>query len=348
MTTIDINAMFAASTEEVLYLDAGSYESPPATVPSGRTLRLHPNAVLSPVAGTVNAFIGLSDKSTIVGGKIDAPAASFPSVVCIYADSKANVSAQDVEITNGGNFGVMFSNCGDARVDNLRVKETNTTGIQLSRCWGARVTRCVVANSHTSHAFQADHGSNNVFDDCTASGAFNFGFSLYCEQYSKVLSSHTYDTRPEGINLDTCLQCSIKDNTVTWYGGTYASIDFGISVNGNTGATASNLNIIMGNNVYGCGKSGIALAGFCSNNVVANNVICDVNRINETQGAGIILYGYSGSSGKDNLIVGNSLQGNAKMKFGINDMTATGNPNRYANNSIVGAVTKWNRASAAF
>ena len=332
-----------------LCLEPGTYTCGPVFVPSNAYLWMHPGVTISPAVGMTsgNIFNFWSVKNaTVNGGKFLIDLSVAPNVTALSGQSSNAINLSDVEVS-GGYFGTNFTACTACNFDRLTVRNISAVGIlfQASGSSGNKVLRCTISNVDTSHGIQFQGGAKNVASYNTISNTGNFGISIYQEQLTSASYNTIANTRVEAISIDSSYNCSASFNTASWYGSSLISQDFGMSMNGPTNpAAACNFNSFVGNFINNCAKSGIGIAGNCQFNTISNNTISSVNRINEALGAGILFYD---TGCANNVAINNTLYGDSYMKYGVND-TASGITQKYANNNIVGAVTKYAKTSAAW
>jgi hypothetical protein len=325
-----------------LWLGAGNYTTSNVAFPSNANLLMDRNAVIAPTGGFISGDVFTAsgkDNIWIQGGQFNAPYATYTGIAYIRPTNCSRVTVKDVKVISVGTHGILMDGCTQSLIEDCEVLEAGLIGILLNSSSATstanRVVRCRSLNSYGSHGIQLAGGAYNVAEDCYSFGARHFGLSLYQESYSRAVNCTSRRSYAEGFNHDSCYRSTFINCTADWDGvGGYASTDFGMSINGDTVDTS--YNSIIGCKVKGCAKSGIAIAGATNAqfNLIAENTITNVNSLAEANKAGILIYG---GGAVNNHVVGNQINGDANMHYGVRD-ESTGR-NVFGQNNIMNPAT---------
>jgi parallel beta-helix repeat protein len=245
-------------------------------------------------------------------------AITHPSLAPIHVNSSQNIYIHDVEL--GTAFtGIQAFSATSCVFEDITIGDTLYYGIYSSGGVSNKFNRITTGSTDSFHCIQDNLGFGNEITNCNVRSSAIFGISIYNSSYDIVTGNFCSETIKEAINLDNSSNCLISNNICYWSAG---SEDFGISLFGPAPSSNANFNVVTGNMVTGCGKSGIALAEQCQFNIISNNTITNVNTINETFAAGVLLYG-TGSG--NNTISNNTVwANNGKLYYGINASGAFG------------------------
>ena len=238
--------------------------------------------------------------------------ASYPSLAPISLSSSSSIYIHDIDIGTALTGIQMFSST-SCVLEDITIGSCSDYGIYSNYGIGNNFNRCSVEQTALYHCIQDNHGFQNKITNGNFRAAFIFGISLYNASETIVSGNTCSETTREAINLENTNDCIVSNNLCSWTAG---SQDFGISLYGPAPSENSNFNSITGNRIIGAGKSGIALAEQCQFNIISNNTITNINTLNETNAAGILMYG-AGSG--NNTITGNTVwSDNGKLYYGIN------------------------------
>jgi len=329
-----------------LFLDAGSYTTSNVAFPSNADLLMDRSAVIAPTGGfiTGNIFTATGkDNIRIEGGQFNAPYATYTGIAYIRPTNCSRVTIKNVKVISVGTHGIIFDGCTDSLAVNCEVLEAGTGGFLMNAASAAskrnKFVRCRSLNSLTYHGMVASDGSGNTFEDCYSFGAYAFGFNLTNETRSAITNCRSLNSRVEGINLSVSNWCSVTGCDVMWDGvGGYASVDMGISINGDP--TIATFNLIAGNTVNGCWGAGIGLADGTQFNLVTGNHIANFNLSNTAAwGNGVWLYiGAASGVPANNHVVDNEIYGDGvKARYGVRD--DSGQRNVFGQNNIMNVAT---------
>lgn len=330
-----------------IYVPEGTYIIDNITVPS--TVKAFigsgDNTVFKPytVSLTNNLFtVGNMNNGIIANFKIDASFDLYPTLICIHINQSAMSRLQNIHFENAAYMGIQLLNCSNCVVDNCKIYSWGQIGIYLNGTISNKKNK--ITNNHVEghgnvHGIGSVDGIKNVIKGNTVIGASTFGINTYHEEHSKIIENDVKNTVKEGINIQDSSYVNIIGNDVTWdIDG--LSEDFGISLYGPNSVTEkSYYNIIANNNISNSGKSGIGIAENASHNSISDNMIVNVNKLNETTGCGVHIYG---TGAEHNKVDGNNIvdtTGSGNLKYGIAEFNSNGIPNNnfIENNKIVNA-----------
>jgi parallel beta-helix repeat protein len=259
---------------------------------------------------------------------------NYPTLVPINLSGCTRIYLHDIDFGESFSALQLFGTSGSLFED-IYIGESSTYGIYSDNGTGNKFNRCVVEQTNVFHCIQDNFGFQNSITNCTMRGGQQFGISVYNSDQITVANNLCAESKLEGINLQNSSNCIVSENNCYWSAG---SLDFGISLWGPPPSENCNFNIVTGNKVSGCGKSGIVMDSQCQFNNISNNTISNVNNINENFGAGILYYG----TGCGNNTISNNIvrADNGKLYYGINSSGAFGSivTNNFLNNYIVSAI----------
>lgn len=331
-----------------VHVPAGTWFTGQIVIPSSVRILLDRGAIIKPKAGfAVNAFWVTANGAIdveISGGSFEVDKATFPSTVPIYLDTAASPKVNNVRITKSGSIGIYGNNCTDALIERVTTLAAGSCNIQFDGASSARnrVRKCRVdATGTINHGIQFLGGGA----DCEATGNYItgagiFGVSLFNVSRCIVSKNTIYNTTREAVNIEDGGDNQVIQNVCYW--DTTTSQDFGISVWGQA-VNGCNFNIVQGNKVINCGKSGIAIASTTSAtyNKVVENIITNSNRLNlgttNGGGAGVILYG---TNAQQNDVTDNTVYDTiGTLRYGVFEWNSGGAPslNRIFNNEVTNA-----------
>lgn len=325
-----------------IYVPSGNYRTSTIIIPDNvSVIGDGIGTLFTPYYGTTSVLIALGNYSSLKKVSIYADKAISPLIYCVYASGKTGVVVEDITISKGSAVSIYIDTCVNAVLNRCNAKSSSSSVIVVSSCSSGttRIENCDFdASGVINHGVSIRNSSNVVVDNCRVYNATVFNIST--DNSSKcIISNNTlFDSTRECINIQDGHDCIVTNNSASWSGS--QSLDFGISLYGQNGSGAYG-HIVIGNNVSGSGKSGIVLASATTiyNCSIVGNLVARPNRLNETQGAGILLYGPNCIK---NLVSGNHLWDDAsKMKYGVNEYNDAGQPsyNTITGNRIYGEVT---------
>lgn len=339
-------------------IPAGTWLTGQISIPSNVVMRLDRNAIIRPIAGfALNALWIVTSGATdaeIRGGIFDVDRTTFAATTPIYLDTTVNTKIIDVRMTKSGLIGIYGINCTDAlieRVTSLLVKNRNIQfdGANSARC---RVLKCRLDGSgNVDHGISFSGGADHEATSNYIASTTVFGISLNNVSRCIVTKNSTFNTIREGINIQDGADNIVSGNVCNWDNTT--SQDFGMSLWGQA-ANGCNFNILKGNKIINCGKSGIAVESstLAQFNEIEGNIIVNSNRLNlgvvSGGGAGVILYG---TNAQQNDVVNNRIYDNIGfLKHGVFEWNQGGQAtnNRIFNNPTTNAaISNVNKTAAS-
>jgi parallel beta-helix repeat protein len=253
---------------------------------------------------------------------------SYSSLIPISINTSNNIYIHDVTVGTAAT-GIALSLCTNCILEDIIIGNTRDNGLYSNRGQFNRFNKITIGSTSVYHCIQDDTGYKNEITNCNVSGAFIFGISIFNSTYDIVTGNYCSNTTREGINLENSNNCIISNNIINW-STPNISQDFGLSLFGAPPSENNNFNIVTGNFISNCGKSGIALAEQCQFNSISNNTIQNANSLNEANAAGILVYG---TGGGNNIISNNTVwANNGYLPYGINSSGVS--PNRLTNNFL--------------
>lgn len=256
---------------------------------------------------------------------------------------------EKIVFTNSGQtFGALSQNCTDCYFDYIEVPSAKVRCIQHVE--GTRIKTRYHKLSHPGidHCVAIIGGIDNDVQFGRVSNAPNFGVSYYKTDGGDCSGNKAMDTTLEAYQITDCINVRIHDNCARWNVG--VSVDFGISIHGETfyppniapTRLFASTNQIYNNSIFGCGKSGVAIAGNAMDNRVYNNFISNPCQLGEAFASGILMYGQycTGNLIDSNVISTYVPAAVSKMQYGVAEGSDAGyfsSNNRVGCNKITGA-----------
>jgi parallel beta-helix repeat protein len=314
--TVAIQA--ALDTGRAIYFPNGTYLTGSINAQSNTVIygESKTGVIIQPIPSVPsNVLVGFGGKTDVEIYNLTFPntLVSHPALVPINLSSSTKIYIHDINFGTSSSALQLYSST-NCVIEDVIIGRCSTYGIYSDYGVNNKFNRCSVAGTDLFHCIQDNHGFQNLITGCKVSNGYQFGISIYNSEQITVTNNICSETRLEGINLQNSNSCIVSNNTCFWSAG--VSLDFGISLWGPVPSENTNFNIITGNRVLGCGKSGIVFADQCQFNTISNNIITNVNDIDESFGAGILSYGTGGGNNtiSNNIVWSN----NGKLYYGIN------------------------------
>lgn len=345
-STVAINAALTANPD-VRFGIAGTYLCGLLTLPATLKNLEAANGVIIkpsssvPTASAANWLTGTSnDGARIHGFTFQAPSVTYPSLTCLLMVLPNACHVHDNTFNGSGSAAISMAVGTNCKVYNNQVTDWLGNGIVVS----GSSSSVVDLGSEIYGNFVQGNGAASVAQgisiafaldyDChdnRSISAGNFGISAFKCQGGKIHDNQCLNSIAEGINTEDSSLTRIYGNTLRWDTGGGPSLDFGMSIFGNT--TNCSFIDVFDNLVINSGSTGIcftgSLAGFgvqnskCHGNFVIN---CNSKRAavhGGTDNLAAILYSGSATQAnvcKDNIIfdnIGTLTYGIAELSFGI-------------------------------
>lgn len=334
-------------------IPAGVYVDQPLTFRSGhRVTGEGRGTVLKAASGMAasEAFLSCSgvDNVELSNVAIDIDPACVDLFGLLVRNSTGSFFEKIVFTNSGQSFGVLSQNCTDCTFDYIDVQSAKVRCIQHVDGVRNKTRYHKLSHPGVDHCIAIIGGVNNDVQFGYVSNSPNFGISYYKTDGGDCSGNKATDTSLEAYQITDSINVRIHDNDARWTAG--ASIDFGISIHGETFYPANvaptrlfaSVNHIYNNTIEGCGKSGIAIAGNARDNRVFNNFIANPCQLGEAFAAGILMYGQycTGNFVDSNVISTFVPVAASKMQYGIAEGSEAGyfsSNNRVGCNKITGA-----------
>jgi len=266
----------------------------------------------------------------------------YPNNHSLNFGSCDDATVKDLYILDSGFIAIYATASNNFSVDTLIINSFKTSAVRVEGgSLGARILKVKTKTAGDSHSIQVIGGSRHSVSraDINLTGPTTFGINYFGVENSSITDSEVTTGTLEGINLQDSSRCTINNARVYCLAG---HADFGISIFADA-ATASH-NLITASRVYFSGKSAFALASngvfACKQNHVIGNLSVSPNQLNESMGAGVIIYGSTACS--ENTVQANRLiDESGKTRYGVNEWNdGGGNPqyNHLIDNPVLTAT----------
>lgn len=317
-----------------IFFPAGTYNISGITVPStikafygaGEATKLVGTG--SPAAYTPFINFNSLNGFDVRGFSVSVNKTTYPTNHALQFGLCQSGRVRDIHVIAGGYIAVYAPGCVAVSFENIQIDAFAARGFLADTSPAQLLLDDIrVLSKGTTHSIQIIGGDRHKITRCSTyqSPSGSFGINLWNCNDSIISLNNCHADNVEGINIQDCNKVSITGNTIYCLTGHH---DFGISIYAQTADVIHCL--VEGNRVYYSGKSGIALASSptknCRLNHITGNIVVSPNQLNESQGAGILLYG--GTTCSENTVQGNRLlDEGSTMKYGVNEWNdGNGNP----------------------